>query len=168
MWTFGAPHAIRFANIRGPRFVAVRVAGTQTTLAFRQTARNMEPLYDRLRNRQLTGELLTGLWMMVQSMRNRNYLHANDIYLKLAIGNAPWPIGVTSVGIHERSAREKISHVMNTNGQAHIMNDEATRKYFQVGCEGCGRSRGAGAPSAWCRMRRVRLLRGSSRWKAGG
>ena len=57
---------------------------------------------------------------------------ANDIYLKLAIGNAPWPIGVTSVGIHERSAREKISHVMNASGAAHIMNDEATRKYFQV------------------------------------
>jgi hypothetical protein len=50
---------------------------------------------------------------------------------RLAIGNAPWPIGVTSVGIHERSAREKISHVMNTSGQAHIMNDEATRKYLQ-------------------------------------
>jgi hypothetical protein len=47
----------------------------------------------------------------------------------LCAGNAPWPIGVTSVGIHERSAREKISHVMNA---AHIMNDEATRKYLQV------------------------------------
>jgi pre-mRNA-splicing factor 18 len=65
-------------------------------------------------------------------MRDRNYLYANDIYLRLAIGNAPWPIGVTSVGIHERSAREKISHVMNASGQAHIMNDEATRKYLQV------------------------------------
>ncbi|GFR49881.1 hypothetical protein Agub_g11985, partial [Astrephomene gubernaculifera] len=106
-------------------------SGIQATFAFKQTARNMEPLYDRLRNRQITDELLTGLWMMVQAMRNRNYLHANDIYLKLAIGNAPWPIGVTSVGIHERSAREKISHVMNANSQAHIMNDEATRKYFQ-------------------------------------
>jgi pre-mRNA-splicing factor 18 len=74
-----------------------------------------------------------GLWMMVQHMRERNYLAANDVYLRLAIGNAPWPIGVTSVGIHERSAREKISHVMNQSGQAHIMNDEATRKYFQVG-----------------------------------
>lgn len=65
-------------------------------------------------------------------MRDRNYLYANDVYLKLAIGNAPWPIGVTSVGIHERSAREKISHVMNSSGQAHIMNDEATRKILQA------------------------------------
>ena len=37
---------------------------------------------------------------------------------------------MTSVGIHERSAREKISHVMN--GAAHVMNNEATRKYLQA------------------------------------
>ena len=47
-------------------------------------------------------------------------------------GNEAWPIGVTSIGIHERSSREKISHVMNTGGAAHIMNDEATRKYLQA------------------------------------
>lgn len=34
-----------------------------------------------------------GLWMLVQHVRDRNYLAANDVYLKLAIGNAPWPIG---------------------------------------------------------------------------
>jgi pre-mRNA-splicing factor 18 len=33
---------------------------------------------------------------------------ANDKYNDLAIGNAPWPIGVTMVGIHERSGRAKI------------------------------------------------------------
>ena len=48
----------------------------------------------------------------------------------LCVGTNPWPIGVTSVGIHERSSREKISHVMN--GAAHIMNDEATRKYLSA------------------------------------
>ena len=48
----------------------------------------------------------------------------------IVAGNNPWPIGVTSIGIHERSSREKISHVMN--GSAHIMNDEATRKYLQA------------------------------------
>lgn len=57
----------------------------------------------------------------------RDYLAAMDHYIRLAIGNAPWPIGVTMVGIHERSAREKIY----TNSVAHIMNDETTRKYLQ-------------------------------------
>jgi hypothetical protein len=31
------------------------------------------------------------------------------VYLRTAIGNAPWPIGLTMVGIHERTGREKIS-----------------------------------------------------------
>eukprot|EP00775_Hariotina_reticulata_P006926 gene6926-7144_t len=81
--------------------------GNQATMVFKQSMTYFEPLYERLRKRQLQEEL------------------------KLAIGNAPWPIGVTHVGLHERSAREKISHVMNSSSQAHIMNDEATRKYFQ-------------------------------------
>ncbi|GBF99791.1 pre-mRNA-splicing factor [Raphidocelis subcapitata] len=106
--------------------------GHQATMVFRQSMRFMEPLWRQLESRTLDDELKVGLWMMVTAMRQRNYLAANDVYLKLAIGNSPWPIGVTSVGIHERSAREKISHVMNASGKAHIMNDEATRKYFQA------------------------------------
>ncbi len=30
----------------------------------------------------------------------RSYQKANDAYLRLSIGNAAWPIGVTFVGIH--------------------------------------------------------------------
>jgi hypothetical protein len=40
-----------------------------------------------------------------------------------------WPIGVTMVGIHERSAREKLHE--SDKGAAHIMSDEITRKYLQ-------------------------------------
>ena len=40
-----------------------------------------------------------------------------------------WPIGVTMVGIHERSAREKLHE--SDKGQAHIMSDEVTRKFLQ-------------------------------------
>ncbi len=53
-------------------------------------------------------------------------MKAHDEYILLAIGKAPWPIGVTSVGIHDRSAREKIS----MDQVAHIMNDELQRKYL--------------------------------------
>eukprot|EP01024_Parvocaulis_polyphysoides_P013217 TRINITY_DN15153_c0_g1_i2.p1 TRINITY_DN15153_c0_g1~~TRINITY_DN15153_c0_g1_i2.p1 ORF type:complete len:478 (-),score=115.68 TRINITY_DN15153_c0_g1_i2:295-1728(-) len=104
--------------------------GREATTTQRQTQIYMEPLYRKLAKRQVEAEVRSGLWMIVKSMRERNYLFAFDIYLKLAIGTAPWPIGVTSVGIHERSAREKISY--SWNGQAHIMNDEATRKYLQA------------------------------------
>ena len=50
------------------------------------------------------------------------------MWLVLTIGNAAWPIGVTSVGIHERAAREKIYD----NKVGHVLNDEVSRKYIQA------------------------------------
>ncbi|KAJ1697360.1 hypothetical protein LUZ63_005872 [Rhynchospora breviuscula] len=75
----------------------------------------------------LPDDVRRALLDMVNCCMKRDYLSAMDHYIKLAIGNSPWPIGVTMVGIHERSAREKIY----TNSVAHIMNDETTRKYLQ-------------------------------------
>ena len=100
---------------------------------YRQTLSYLEPLHDRLSRRALDDELLTGLWMVLRHAQGRNYLAANDVYLRLAIGNKAWPIGVTSVGIHERSAREKIAeHTADGRGGAHIMADEASRKFLQA------------------------------------
>lgn len=43
---------------------------------------------------------------MINYMKEGEFVKANDVYLLTAIGNAPWPIGLTMVGIHERSGRE--------------------------------------------------------------
>lgn len=51
---------------------------------------------------------------------------ACDAYIRMAIGNAAWPIGVSAVGLHERAARQKVAEGI----QAHVMNDEAQRKYI--------------------------------------
>jgi len=48
------------------------------------------------------------LIQLVEAVRQRDYTSAGNFYIQMAVGNAPWPIGVTMVGIHERSAREKI------------------------------------------------------------
>jgi pre-mRNA-splicing factor 18 len=88
--------------------------------------------------------MLARMAEIVHHMQKRQYQRANDSYLRLSIGNAPWPIGVTMVGyvtclvllhlffdetdrIHERSAREKIS----ADQVAHVLNDEVSRKYIQ-------------------------------------
>ena len=72
-------------------------------------------------------------WFLVSSVEFAKSIRLQRLNLRrLCSGNEAWPIGVTSIGIHERSSREKISHVMNTGGAAHIMNDEATRKYLQA------------------------------------
>ncbi|CAK9781336.1 unnamed protein product [Cutaneotrichosporon oleaginosum] len=72
-----------------------------------QSAQNLKPLFRGLKNRDLAEDV--------------------DAYLRLSIGNAAWPIGVVSVGIHERSNQGKIS-----DNVAHVLNDEVSRKYIQA------------------------------------
>jgi pre-mRNA-splicing factor 18 len=42
-----------------------------------------------------------------------NDILANERYMEMAIGNAPWPIGVTNAGIHARPGRERIFRYPN-------------------------------------------------------
>ncbi|KAH9995728.1 Prp18 domain-containing protein [Russula vinacea] len=92
-----------------------------------QSAQYLKPLFKLVRSRSLPDDMLARLAEIVHHMQKRQYQRANDAYLRLSIGNAPWPIGVTMVGIHERSAREKIS----SDQVAHVLNDEVSRKYIQ-------------------------------------
>jgi len=92
-----------------------------------QSAEYLKPLFKTLRSRSLPADVLLRMSEIVHYMQKRQYQRANDSYLRLSIGNAPWPIGVTMVGIHERSAREKIS----SDQVAHVLNDEVSRKYIQ-------------------------------------
>ncbi|KAK9677423.1 hypothetical protein RND81_11G142400 [Saponaria officinalis] len=101
--------------------------GKQMFATFKQCARYLTPLFKFCRKRFLPDDIKKSLMFIVNCCMERDYRTAVDHYIKMAIGNAPWPIGVTMVGIHERSAREKIY----TNSVAHIMNDETTRKYLQ-------------------------------------
>ncbi|PPD73278.1 hypothetical protein GOBAR_AA29486 [Gossypium barbadense] len=101
--------------------------GKSMVATFKQCARYLNPLFKFCRKKVLPDDIHQALLVVVECCMKRDYLAAMDQYIKLAIGNAPWPIGVTMVGIHERSAREKIY----TNSVAHIMNDETTRKYLQ-------------------------------------
>ncbi|KAL7172394.1 hypothetical protein ACSBR2_031982 [Camellia fascicularis] len=101
--------------------------GKSIVATFKQCARYLNPLFKFCRKKVLPDDIRQALMLMVECCMRRDYLAAMDHYIRMAIGNAPWPIGVTMVGIHERSAREKIY----TNSVAHIMNDETTRKYLQ-------------------------------------
>ncbi|XP_022150292.1 pre-mRNA-splicing factor 18 [Momordica charantia] len=101
--------------------------GKSMVATFKQCARYLHPLFKFCRKKVLPDDIRQALVVVVECCMKRDYLAAMDQYIKMAIGNAPWPIGVTMVGIHERSAREKIY----TNSVAHIMNDETTRKYLQ-------------------------------------
>ena len=70
--------------------------------------------------------MLLKLSEMVFHCRAGEFVKAHDAYMDLAIGRSAWPIGVTQVGIHSRTGREKIG----ANNVAHVMNSELQRKYL--------------------------------------
>jgi pre-mRNA-splicing factor 18 len=110
-----------------PEHVKCTTQGKLAAATQVQSAEYLKPLFKTLRSRSLPADMLARMAEIVHHMQKRQYQRANDSYLRLSIGNAPWPIGVTMVGIHERSAREKIS----ADQVAHVLNDEVSRKYIQ-------------------------------------
>ncbi|KZT65858.1 Prp18-domain-containing protein [Daedalea quercina L-15889] len=110
-----------------PESVKRTMQGKLAAATQKQSAEYLKPLFKLLRARNLPSDMLARVAEIVHHMQKRQYQKANDSYLRLSIGNAPWPIGVTMVGIHERSAREKIS----ADQVAHVLNDEVSRKYIQ-------------------------------------
>ncbi|KRZ76730.1 Pre-mRNA-splicing factor 18 [Trichinella papuae] len=75
----------------------------------------------------VAGDIREHLVNITICLLNRNYIEANNHYMQMAIGNAPWPVGVTASGIHKRPGSEKL-YVRNV---AHVLNDETQRKYIQ-------------------------------------
>ncbi|OBZ88422.1 Pre-mRNA-splicing factor 18 [Choanephora cucurbitarum] len=101
--------------------------GKRAAVLQKQAAEYIKPLLRHLKKKTLEPDVLNRVAEIAQRMQARLYRDAQDAYLQLSIGNAPWPIGVTMVGIHERSAREKIS----SSQVAHVLNDETSRKWIQ-------------------------------------
>ncbi|KAJ2906190.1 hypothetical protein MKZ38_002615 [Zalerion maritima] len=92
-----------------------------------QSRENMKPLFRKFEKGDLDESILQPVVEIVKAAQEKRYVDATDGFLRLSIGKAAWPIGVTMVGIHERSAREKLH-----NGErGHVMGDEVTRKYLQ-------------------------------------
>ena len=55
---------------------------------------------------------------------HRQFIKANDVYLEMAIGNAPFPIYVTMVGIIYEREKTSVRNV------AFVLNGEIQRKYI--------------------------------------
>lgn len=102
--------------------------GKLSLATYNQTQLYLKPLLRKLKNSSLPDDILDSLTLITKHMLEKDYLRASDAYLEMAIGNAPWPIGVTMVGIHARTGREKIF----SKNVAHVLNDETQRKYIQA------------------------------------
>lgn len=102
-------------------------ASADAKRAVREAIANMTPLFRKFEKGDLEDSILEPVVEIVKAAQDRRYVDANNGYLRLSIGKAAWPIGVTMVGIHERSAREKIGE----ENKGHVMGDEVTRKFLQ-------------------------------------
>ena len=107
--------------------VKASVKGKMEATTYAQTRIYLKPLLRMLKKRTVTDDIRDSLVRMVKETLQRNYIASHERYMEMAIGNAPWPIGVTNAGIHARPARENIfsKHV------AHVLNDETQRKFIQ-------------------------------------
>ncbi|KAK5116503.1 hypothetical protein LTR62_008052 [Meristemomyces frigidus] len=116
---------------RRPASVRESFSGRQAYTSYTQARDNLTPLFRQLEppTPTIAPVLLTAITEIVNLMQLKRYVHANDAYLRLSIGKAAWPIGVTMVGIHERSARERLHE--KADDKAHILTDERTRKMLQ-------------------------------------
>ena len=94
---------------------------------YKQSRGFIKPLFDLLLNKNFEKkDILDKLFKIMVFCEDRDYKNANDEYIELSIGNAPWPLGVNMVGIHERSERAKIF----SDQIANILNDDITKKYL--------------------------------------
>ena len=101
-------------------------AGKNETKTLKQCKDYIRPLFQMCKRRELDDNMQTHLVKIVTFCEAGEFVKAHDAYIDVAIGRAAWPIGVTMVGIHARSGREKIGSA----NVAHVMNSELHRKYL--------------------------------------
>lgn len=101
-------------------------AGTSAASAKLQEQIREEMAFDCKEQQGLDNAVCRHLAQMALECDELKYQAADEEYMRLAIGNAAWPMGVTAVGIHARKATSEIAEA----NIAHVLSDEATRKYI--------------------------------------
>ena len=110
-----------------PEDEKLSVMGKRETGIHAQTRTYLKPLLKLIKKQALTDDVRDSLVKMILFALHKDYILSHEAYMEMAVGNAPWPIGVTNAGIHARPARENIF----SKNVAHVLNDETQRKYIQ-------------------------------------
>ena len=82
-------------------------------------------LIKQLQTKTLKHNILENLYNIAKCCDEKDYRKAGDWYIRVAIGNAPWPIGVTKTSLHMRAADDKITE----DKQKSIMKDAEAAAY---------------------------------------
>jgi len=76
-----------------------------------------------LRKRTGDKDMIRSIYHVMNCCLVREYIQANDKYLSLSIGIAPWPMGVAMLNLTIKRNGPKVSHVLD---------DPISRKWMQV------------------------------------
>ena len=76
-----------------------------------------------LRQKKGDKEMIKGVYYIVNCCLIREYIVANDRYMDLSIGNAPWPLGIAMLSITVKRNGPHVSHVLSS---------EMSRKWMLV------------------------------------
>ncbi|KAK8245316.1 tubulin domain-containing protein [Phyllosticta capitalensis] len=78
-----------------PEEVQSSYQGKQAYNAMVQAKENLRPFFRKLEKNEIEDGVLEPVLEIVKAAQERRYVDANDGYLRLSIGKAAWPIGVT-------------------------------------------------------------------------
>lgn len=95
---------------------------------YRQSKQYLKPLRRSLRDSEIAPDIVFNLAAVSDHCEKRQYKLAEEAYMRLAIGNSAWPMGVTMVTFHDRASR----HLIGEGAHAHVLDDETTRRYVQM------------------------------------
>jgi hypothetical protein len=91
----------------------------------RQALDDLFELFCDLESQKVPDEVISNLDRIGSFCLNKKMKEAEEEYLKIAIGNQQWLIGVGNCFIQERSALDRIRNAK------HLLNDARIRKYMQ-------------------------------------
>lgn len=86
------------------------------------TNEELRSLDQVLKSRSGDAGMIRSIYYIMNCCLIREYIQANDRYIELSIGNAPWPMGVAMLGITVRRNVERLTYVLD---------NEMTRKWMQ-------------------------------------
>lgn len=95
----------------------------------REVKRDIVKLLYKLRSGKLEDSILLSLATVIYYIQQKNFVKANESYMKLSIGNVAYPIGIRDVGIHARHALLKITGE-DKSTIANVMKSESFRKWI--------------------------------------
>lgn len=92
------------------------------------TKKCLVPLLVQLRKQKLPKRMLPSVSTICYYLQQKDIHNATQAYLELSIGKAAFPVGLVGVGVHARSALDRI--VGEEEEMANVLLDEKTRKWI--------------------------------------